>query len=78
MKPKPNVIVMFVCILILSQLALLHPVMAGGVKISAAGDNSFVLKPDGTLWAWGANTSGQLGDGTTVNKTTPIQIGSKW
>ena len=29
-----------------------------------------------TLWAWGSNDDGQLGDGTTVNKTVPIQIGS--
>ena len=34
------------------------------------------LKTDGTLWSWGDNTYGQLGDGTTVNKSSPIQIGS--
>lgn len=40
--------------------------------------NSFViaLKTDGTLWSWGANTNGQLGDGTNVAKPTPVQIGS--
>jgi alpha-tubulin suppressor-like RCC1 family protein len=27
-------------------------------------------------WAWGGNSSGQLGDGTTVNKSSPIQIGA--
>ncbi|MEN0080747.1 T9SS type A sorting domain-containing protein, partial [Flavobacterium lindanitolerans] len=35
---------------------------------------------DGTLWAWGRNDYGQLGDGTTIDKSTPIQIGvlSDW
>ena len=31
------------------------------------------LKPDGTLWAWGWNYYGQLGDGTTASKDTPTQ-----
>jgi hypothetical protein len=78
MKPKLKAMVLCLCILLLSQLVLLHPVMAGSTMISAAGDNSLVLKSDGTLWAWGANTYGQLGDGTTVNKNTPVQIGDKW
>lgn len=38
--------------------------------------HSLGIKTDGTLWAWGANDFGQLGDGTTVPKTTPIQIGT--
>ena len=32
------------------------------------------MKSDGTLWAWGSNWAGQLGDGTTTDKTTPVQI----
>ena len=34
----------------------------------------------GTLWAWGNNQNGRLGDGTQVNKTAPVQIGkdSDW
>jgi alpha-tubulin suppressor-like RCC1 family protein len=38
------------------------------------------LKTDGSLWAWGNNTVGQLGDGTAVNKPEPVHIlpGSTW
>ena len=36
------------------------------------------MKNDGTVWAVGANWSGQLGIGTTVDKSTPVQVlGSK-
>lgn len=46
------------------------------LSVSAGADFSIALKTDGTLWAWGANSSGQLGDGTTSNKTIPTQIGT--
>ena len=38
--------------------------------------HSVAIKTDGTLWSWGHNSQGQLGDGTTVNKLSPIQIGT--
>jgi alpha-tubulin suppressor-like RCC1 family protein len=41
---------------------------------SAAGRSA--IKTDGTLWAWGANDFGQLGDGTTVTKSSPVQVGA--
>ena len=46
-----------------------------GGKLHATGF-SIALKTDGTLWAWGFNRNGQLGDGTTENKLIPTQIGS--
>ncbi|HWR32445.1 MAG TPA: T9SS type A sorting domain-containing protein [Chitinophagaceae bacterium] len=36
--------------------------------------HSLVLKSDGTVWASGYNLYGQLGDGTTVDRTTPVQV----
>ena len=34
------------------------------------------IKTDGTLWVWGGNQYGQLGNGTTTNYSSPIQVGS--
>lgn len=43
----------------------------------AAGDgHTIALKNDGTLWAWGNNFSGQLGNGTSFDRNTPTKIGS--
>jgi alpha-tubulin suppressor-like RCC1 family protein len=40
------------------------------------GGFAIAIKTTGTLWAWGGNGNGQLGDGTLIQKTSPIQIGS--
>ena len=38
--------------------------------VSAGDDHNLVLKSDGTVWAWGANYRGQLGDGNRGTKLT--------
>lgn len=43
-------------------------------SISAGADHSLALLNDGTLVAWGRNTNGQLGDGTTALKNAPVQV----
>ena len=40
----------------------------------AAEDHTVVLKSDGTVWTFGWNIYGQLGDGTTTDKSTPVQV----
>jgi len=34
------------------------------------------LKTDGTIWGVGWNDNGQIGDGTTIAKSSPVQAGS--
>ncbi len=43
-------------------------------KIAGGGNHSTGLKSDGTIWAWGYNAYGQLGDGTTASRSTPVQV----
>jgi hypothetical protein len=52
----------------------------GIMQVSAGGGHTLAVKYDGSLWAWGWNNSGQLGDGTTADRHTPVQIGKdkKW
>ncbi|MDD3878047.1 MAG: T9SS type A sorting domain-containing protein [Bacteroidales bacterium] len=46
------------------------------VDISAGAEFVIALKDNGTLWAWGYNSEGQLGNGNTNTLETPTQIGS--
>jgi alpha-tubulin suppressor-like RCC1 family protein len=48
--------------------------LSGVTAIAGGFFHSLALKNDGTVWAWGANYAGQLGDGTTVDRSTPVQV----
>jgi alpha-tubulin suppressor-like RCC1 family protein len=43
------------------------------VAISTYGE-CFAVKSDGTVWAWGPNDHGQLGDNTTIERHAPVQV----
>jgi alpha-tubulin suppressor-like RCC1 family protein len=49
-------------------------IMSNVKEVYARGDSSFVITNDNKLYAWGRNDYGQLGDGTTDNKSTPTYI----
>lgn len=49
--------------------------MKGDIKqVSAGGCHTMILMKDGSLWACGLNSDGQLGDGTTISRNTPTLI----
>jgi alpha-tubulin suppressor-like RCC1 family protein len=43
-------------------------------KIACGCHTTILLKEDGTVWAWGRNDPGQLGDGTNQERFTPVQV----
>jgi alpha-tubulin suppressor-like RCC1 family protein len=48
-------------------------------SISGGGNISLATKTDGTLWSWGLNNYGQLGQNTTIDVSSPVQIpGTTW
>jgi len=44
------------------------------VTVSSGRYTTMAVRTNGTLWAWGANWDGQLGDGTTTDRHTPVKI----
>lgn len=51
--------------------------LTGASNVSAGGGFyavSTALKPDGTAWAWGWNSEGDVGDGTFANRSAPVVV----
>jgi len=47
------------------------------LQVSTSYVNAGAVKTNGTLWLWGRNdTGGQVGDGTIINRSSPVQIGA--
>jgi alpha-tubulin suppressor-like RCC1 family protein len=46
------------------------------VSVSAGAYYSLALKSDGTIWGWGENIFGQIGNGSTNTAVSPVQVGS--
>jgi alpha-tubulin suppressor-like RCC1 family protein len=44
------------------------------VRAAAGYFHSLAVRSDGTVWAWGDNLYGQLGDGTLTNQSTPVRV----
>jgi len=43
-------------------------------QISAGYSHTLALTPDGTVWAWGGNGRGELGDGSETDRHTPVRV----
>lgn len=48
--------------------------LTGVTAITAGSYHTLALKKDGTVWAWGENADGELGNGTYTNSSVPIQV----
>jgi|GEM_PF-4373017 len=44
------------------------------IAVSTGPDDAVALKSDGTVWAWGNNSNGQLGNGSTINSNIPMPV----
>ena len=53
-----------------------HAALTGVSAVAGGGKHSLALKTDGTVWAWGANDDGQLGDGSTTDRVYAVQVTS--
>jgi alpha-tubulin suppressor-like RCC1 family protein len=45
-------------------------------EMAAGGNHSLGINSSGSLFGWGYNQNGQVGDSTTINKSSPVQISS--
>lgn len=49
-------------------------ILTGAVQVSAGMNTSMAVKTDGTVWAWGQNNSGQLGQNNTTNSYYAVKV----
>jgi alpha-tubulin suppressor-like RCC1 family protein len=50
-------------------------------QVASGGNHTAAIKTDGTLWCWGKNSYGQLGDNTVTQRSSPVQTityGTNW
>ena len=47
---------------------------ASSTLLDSGDFNGCALKADKTVWCWGLNDGGQLGDGTTTDRSSPVQV----
>src|SRR5580698_9899622 len=63
------------CMAAVSVLALPHAQALTVTPVVEAGSaHSIALKFDGTVWTWGSNAYGQLGNGNNTDSSTPVQV----
>src|SRR4029453_10998509 len=47
---------------------------AAAMRVGAGHSHSFLIKEDRSLWVWGNNFNGQVGDGTQVDRSSPVKL----
>ena len=67
-------IILVILIISFSNFAIYGGEEKHNLSISAGEAVSFLITPEGNLYAWGRNDHGQLGDGSTTNRSAPIRV----
>jgi alpha-tubulin suppressor-like RCC1 family protein len=57
-----------------SYTPIMVPGLTNVMAIAAGIEHTVALKDDGTVWAWGGNGYGQIGDGTKEDRNKPVQL----
>jgi alpha-tubulin suppressor-like RCC1 family protein len=52
------------------------PGVSDAIAVDGGSYHSAALRTDGTVWAWGGNGSGQLGDGTAISRASAVRSGT--
>lgn len=52
--------------------------VASGVPSTGTDSLSYAIRADGTLWGWGNNNDGALGQSDTKSRSSPVQISGSW
>ncbi len=69
---RSNLTILIAVLSIVAACSCAWPATA--MQVAAGRYHTVAVKSDGTVWAWGENARGQLGDGTTTNRSTPVQV----
>lgn len=70
-------LLIFMLTFLVPSLGTPKPVSAAftpAIAISSSSTFSLALRSDGTVWSWGENSEGQLGDGTNVSENIPVEV----
>ena len=57
-----------------SSRGIVVPGVTGATHVAAGYQHACAVVAGGGVWCWGANTVGQLGDGTTTSRNLPVRV----
>lgn len=76
MKKLIRPVGLFLFTLVLILFALVNESISSKPQVACGESHTLWVKSNGTLWAWGDNGFGQLGDDTILQRTSPLPYSS--
>ncbi len=73
---KKRSVLFLILLLLFIPFAIANYSHAATPQIAGGNSQTLLIKSDGTLWAWGNNSNGQLGLGDTTDRHSPVQVGT--